>query len=392
MNHEAPEVVVAGHICLDLIPTFDPEKADVQLSPGTLVQVGPAVRSTGGAVSNTGLALHRLGTAVTLTGKVGDDPFGRDVLELLRTRDPRLAEGMVVTPGENTSYSVVISPPGVDRMFLHCPGANDTFGPEDMGWERMAGARLLHFGYPPVMGRMYRNGGRELASLLAEAGSRGVATSLDMCDPDPQSEAGRIDWRALLQRTLPHVDVFAPSLDELLFMLRQPGERSQAVTPAGLAALGDALLAMGTAVVAIKLGEHGLYLKTTDDRDRLARVPGDLLADVDAWVGRELLSPCFEVDVVGATGSGDCTIAGLLAALLRGAGPSEAVQAATAVGACSVESADATTGVRAWDAVEARLRAGWARHDRQPTFTDWRAGPHGVWISPRDRTQQGATA
>ena len=51
------DVVVAGHICLDIIPTIPHER--IEFEPGRLLQVGPAVLSTGGAVSNTGLALHR---------------------------------------------------------------------------------------------------------------------------------------------------------------------------------------------------------------------------------------------------------------------------------------------------------------------------------------------
>ena len=47
----------------------------------------------------------------------------------------------------------------MDRSFLHCPGANDTFGPEDIDVERLAGVSLFHFGYPPLMRRMYSDGG-----------------------------------------------------------------------------------------------------------------------------------------------------------------------------------------------------------------------------------------
>jgi sugar/nucleoside kinase (ribokinase family) len=100
--------------------------------PGRLLNIGPAAISTGGAVANTGMALHRLGVPVRLMGKVGDDLFGRAVLDVLRTGAPHLADGMIVTPGEATSYSIVISPPDIDRSFLHCPGANDTFGADDV--------------------------------------------------------------------------------------------------------------------------------------------------------------------------------------------------------------------------------------------------------------------
>ena len=52
------DVVVAGHICLDVIPQFphSPTPQPLDLKPGTLIRVGPSLHVTGGAVANTGLA------------------------------------------------------------------------------------------------------------------------------------------------------------------------------------------------------------------------------------------------------------------------------------------------------------------------------------------------
>ena len=55
--------------------------------------------------------------------------------------------------------------------------------------------------------------------------------------------------------------------------------------------------------------------------------------------------------------------AGLLAALLRGLDPPDAARWACAVGACNVEAADATSGVRTWEETQARMDAGWPHHD-----------------------------
>ena len=91
-----------------------------------------------------------------------------------------------------------------------------------------------------------------------------------------------------------------------------------------------------------------------------SRVP----IDAASWRGAEVYAPCFEPDVIaGTTGSGDATIAGLLAALLRGADPLAAATAATAVGACSVEAPDATSGIPSWEQVAARIASGWRRRD-----------------------------
>ncbi len=352
----SPHVVVAGHICFDIIPGL----AGVpDLRPGGLVVAGPASLSTGGAVANVGLALHRLGVPVQLMGKIGDEAFGRAVLDILRDHDPSLADGMIVVPGETTSYSVVINAPGVDRSFLHCPGANDTFGAADVRLDRLAGSRIFHFGYPPLMRRLWSDGGTELHGLLAAVQRAGLVTSLDVCQPDP-GMAGRVEWAGLLSCVLRSVDVFAPSFDELSVMLGF--EQTHGFDLDQVRRLACRVLSMGPAVVALKLGEDGLYLRTSSDRNRIDRLSRLLTLDAAAWCDREVLAPCFRARrVAGTTGSGDSTIAGLLAALLRGEDPVAAATSATAVGACSVEAPDATSGIPAWPAVAARLAAGWPR-------------------------------
>ncbi|MGZ6638190.1 MAG: carbohydrate kinase family protein [Solirubrobacteraceae bacterium] len=358
-----PEAIVAGHISLDVYPAL---RGPVVLEPGRLVVVGPAEVSTGGAVANVGVALHRLGVDVGLVAKVGGDLFGRAVLEAL---GKRLAAGIALAPAEVTSYTIVLNPPDVDRCFLHCPGANETFSSRDVPYEELAGARLFHFGYPPLMPVMYTDAGAELRTMFARVQSEaGAATSLDMCGVDPDSDAGRVDWLELLAATLPFVDVFAPSLGELAFMLdRSLYERLQAGTAlvdhAMLAELAATLTALGVAVVVIKLGEHGLYVRTSGELARIRAFCARAgLADAGRWRDHEVLSPCFApARVLGTTGSGDATIAGLLAALLRGEGPVEAATSATAVGACSVEAVDPTSGVPRWEHVGRRISAGWAR-------------------------------
>ena len=55
-----PEIVAAGHICLDITPAFlDKNKKTIGelLLPGRLLQMGGADVHTGGAVANTGLAV-----------------------------------------------------------------------------------------------------------------------------------------------------------------------------------------------------------------------------------------------------------------------------------------------------------------------------------------------
>lgn len=375
-------IVVAGHVCLDIIPAFPgmASSLDTLLVPGKLVDVGPAVIATGGAVANTGLALHRLGLPVRLAAKVGEDAFGRTVLDIFRAAGAA-TDGVVVDAAVATSYTVVLSPAGYDRIFLHCPGANDSFGADDLRPAHLDGAALLHFGYPPLMRRMYTEGGRELRALLMRAKDAGVTTSLDLALPDPQSPAGRADWRSILNLALPQVDVFEPSLDEIVFMLdRRRGDamRLQAargvplggLSVADVSEVADTLIGMGAAIVLIKLGAEGVYFQVTTDRTRLMAC-GPALPDPEGWRGALGHASCFEADVAGTTGAGDCTIAGFLAGLVRGLPPDDAARMAVAVGAASVEKQDATSGVPTWDALETRVRAGWKRRKPRVTFPRW---------------------
>ena len=373
------KTVVAGHVCLDIIPQFlrSASRLDELVVPGKLVDMGPAVIATGGAVANTGLALHRLGLPVSLMGKVGDDPFGRAILDVFRAHDPALVGAMIVDPAAASSYTVVLNPPGIDRCFLHCPGANDTFAATDVRPGCLQGVGLFHFGYPPLMRRMYAVPG-EVGRLFRIAREAGATTSLDLALPDPASPAGRADWRAILEEALPAVDLFEPSLDEIVYMLDPPeGERVRrraaegvalgGLTPAAVRGVAERLIGMGAAAVMIKLGNQGAYLRVTADAGRLART-GAAAATLQTWAGADFHAPCFDARVAGTTGSGDCTIAGLLASLAQGLGAAEAVRMAVAVGSASVERPDATSGVPAWAALTARVAGGWARERPKVVF------------------------
>ena len=94
-------------------------------------------------------------------------------------------------------------------------------------------------------------------------------------------------------------------------------------------------------------------------------------SNLAAWANRELWAPCFQVKVVGTTGSGDATIAGLLSALLRDLSPEQAITAAVAVGACNVEAADALAGIRTWEETWHRMHGRWARHELKLDVPGW---------------------
>jgi sugar/nucleoside kinase (ribokinase family) len=355
------DIIVSGHLCLDLIPEMAGVTMDAMTVPGHLVETGPISISTGGAVSNTGLALHRLGVKVGLMATAGDDLLGQSISAFLRQRDPQLSQLITIQPAQASSYSVVLSPQQSDRIFLHCTGTNSTFGAEYINFAHVGTAQIFHLGYPPLLPRLIENDGAELALIYQKVKAAGVVTSLDMALPDPNGPSGQANWPAILRNTLPHVDVFLPSIEEILFMLRRSdydqweGEVLAHLNRAYLAGLADELLAMGAQIIGFKLGEMGIYLRTASHLNRFER----LKINLDEWAGVEVWIPAFQTEVIGTTGAGDAAYAGFLAAMLRGYSPSDCLRWACAVGACNVEAADATSGIRTWAETQARLDTGW---------------------------------
>lgn len=395
---ETVDCVVAGHISLDITPHMLSGGSSVAeiLRPGKLIVVGAPTISTGGAVCNTGFPLRRLGMNVKLIAKCGDDMLGRVLLDLIRREAPGAEAGMQVVPGETTSFTVVINPPGIDRMFLHCPGANDTFASENIDLAVVRQARLFHLGYPPLMARTYADGGAELIRIYQPVQAAGTTTSLDVAYPDPASPAGKQDWTAILSRTLPHVDIFTPSAEELTFMLLRRRHDELVARAAGsellgvmdgdlLGELANRCIEYGAAVVLIKCGYLGVYVRTAG-RGRLERIGRTKPGNLANWTNRELFEPSYEVEkVVSTTGAGDCAIAGFLAAYLRGCDLDDAVRYACAVGAQNVTVADSISGVRSWEQTVEQVRSRPPKNDVTIPLSRWRYDESAAhYVGPRD--------
>ncbi len=390
------DAVVAGHVCLDITPRFHDAKAREiakLLVPGKLINVGNAALSTGGTVSNTGLGMARLGARVALMGKIGNDLFGTGIQAVFKAWGA--AEALNIADDEETSYSVVIAPPGIDRIFLHHPGANDTFSSDDVNYELAAKARLFHFGYPPLMKQFYINDGSELIKMLSRVKRLGITTSLDMSLPDPQSDSGRVNWATILDKALPMIDIAPFSAEEVLFMLNRSRfdeikqkqdccDPMEAFTPDDFLWAGRELLSRGARIALVKCGSRGMLLCTAK-RDRLAGMGPAAPRNLELWSNRELWEESFEVaKVVSTTGAGDSAIAGFLAGLLKGCGPEDSLAAAACTGAQNVRVMDAISGIHSWDETMAMI-PGWQKRREQPG-QDWTYDETiRVWHGPGDK-------
>ena len=391
------DIMVAGHLCLDIIPAFTDTgatKIEEIMRPGKLVNVHEAIVSSGGPVSNTGLNMKMLGNNVCFCACVGDDQFGKLTIDLLKQSGN--AEGIHILEGMASSYTVVVAPPGIDRIFLHNPGTNDRFSSSDLGPELISQCRHFHFGYPPLMEKMFADEGAELQKVFQIAKQAGATTSCDMTLPDPTSLSGKASWRKILANVLPYIDIFVPSIEEAFYMLHpheflkmkqkhNDTELIDHLTPEDYSELADDILAMGSKMTTLKSGHRGFYIKTAS-KGVLADMGGLSPESLDNWSSRELWAPAFEPDHFGsATGSGDSSIAGLLSAFLRGLSIEEALKYATCCGLQNVKVLDAVSGAKSWEETTSMLQDSMPLSDVHINSDGWKwSKACGLWAGPND--------
>ena len=382
-------IAVAGHICLDITPKIASQDTG-PLKAGSLYACNGVDIALGGATANTGMALKKLGNdRVPVFAKIGRDQFGATIQEILETSS---LENVLSFDDETaSSYSVIIAKKGVDRIFFHDPGANNTFDSTCVRVDSLEAVSLLHFGYPPMMKAVREENGLQLKLIFSAAKNAGVTTSLDMCMPDMDDRT--TCWPKLLEQVLSVVDVFIPSVEESLYMIypdryrRIMQESGSAdfvdyVTLDDLHALGTYMMDANVAIAPIKCGKRGYYLRTNDSR-RLAEMGRSAPANLDNWANRELFIPAVTVpSVLSATGAGDVSIAGFLKALTLGETAEDTLAIASASGAQATQSYDAVSAVPTYQEIRGRI-ANQMYDETLPLMEGWLKRGH-LLFGPED--------
>ena len=299
-------VLVLGEINPDVIVTDpDPRPAFGQVErsvAGIELTIGSS-----SAIFACGLA--RLGMGVGFYGAVGDDAFGRFMLDALAERGIDVS-ACVVLPGMPTGASVILASPR-DRAILTAVGAIDGIDLAAVPRALVLRARHLHVGSWFLQARSHAG----LPGLFADARASGLTTSLD-CNWDPDDAWTGVD------AMLAHTDVFLPNAAEATRLtglddveaaawelLRRAPSRRAAGQPAP--------------TVAVKLG-----------RDGALAVSGDEVVRV----------PALAVDVVDTTGAGDSFGGGFVHGWLAGWPLRAALELAVACGSLSCRRPGGTSG------------------------------------------------
>jgi len=290
-------------------------------------------------------------------------------------KDYHVESGMIISDELSTSYSVVLAVPGIDRIFLHNPGANHLFKSSDIPESALKNVSLFHFGYPPLMKSMYENDGMELVLLMKRMKGKNISTSMDMAAVDAESEASKVDWKAILERVIPYVDFFVPSVEELCFMLdperfKQWNEQANGSDITDILdiendvkPLADQCMEMGAKVLLIKCGAKGMYYRTAESA-KINLIGGNLPLKIEEWADKEGFEKSFIPEkIVSGTGAGDTSIAAFLTALIDGSSLEEAISLAAATGASCVAAYDALSGLKSLDALRNKIKQGWKKNE-----------------------------
>jgi sugar/nucleoside kinase (ribokinase family) len=290
---------------------------------GELVLADQLMLTIGGCAANVAVDLVKLGVSASVVGRVGSDVFGRVVADLLREARVDVS-ALQVTPGRDTSQTLIVNVAGQDRRFIHTFGANADFSSADIPLDRVARCRVLYLGGYLLMGNVHQE---ELISVFAAARQAGARTVLDVVVPGPG------DYLPRLEKLLPHVDVFLPNNHEGELI---SGERD---------ALRQAELfhRLGASTSIVTLGDGGLVLVSA---------------------GQRLRAGSYAVPFVDGTGGGDAFAAGYIDGLLRGLDVEDCLRVGSAVGASCVRAVGTTTGVFTRPELEAFLRDNSLRIDR----------------------------
>jgi sugar/nucleoside kinase (ribokinase family) len=229
-----------------------------------------AAGSAGGMAIN----LAKLGGEVLSAGAVGTDAAGDMLLRLLESGgvDTSL---LVRREDVQTSASVLPIRPNGDRPAFHVVGANATYGPGDVPWDRLDGVTHLHLGGPEFMG------GDAAAEILSAARERGIFTSADILAP---GDMGVFEWIAA---ALPHLDCFFPNDEQVLGFTGEDNLETGC----------RALVERGVGCVAATCGADGALVVTRESTEKVQ---------------------AFSVDVVDTTGCGDAFASGFLRGLSLG--------------------------------------------------------------------------
>jgi ribokinase len=238
-----PQVTVLGSLNMDISVTVPRLPG-----PGMTVLGSAATFTPGGKGANQAVAAARLGADVRMTGCVGDDDFGRQLLDGLRDGGVD-GDGVRVVAGAATGLAMISVDESGENIITVAPGANHEVGnPEvDRAVGRQHDVLVISAEIPVLV----------IRSALAAA--RGTRFVLNLAPAPPEAAAIVADG----------VDWLVVNESEAAAILGQPVDGL-----AGAAQAAAALVTAGARCAVVTAGAHGAALAGRDSAlDGVTSIP-----------------------------------------------------------------------------------------------------------------------
>ena len=282
-----PKIVVLGGINMDVVATVQrmPE-------PGETVHGEGFFMAGGGKGANQAVAASRLGAEALMVGRVGDDDFGRTLLNSMRSAGVDM-RGVAADPSNVTGVAVIMVDSEGQNLIAEVFGANRASDESQLEAAKLAmdGADtlMLQLETPPHV------------SLAAAEFARSTGVRV-VWDPAPAE--------GMPEQGFALADLLTPNETEAAELT---GIAVTDVNSAREAA--NSLLGKGVGAAIVKMGYEGVFGATHNE---------------------EHYVPPFSVDAVDSVAAGDAFAAGLAVAVSEGRGLFDAMRFAAAAGALAV--------------------------------------------------------
>ena len=303
------DCIVCGELCVDV--PVRPIPQDKPLGELNLMPVEPILPGVGGIVSNSGMALAKLGMRTAAFAYVGEDPWATLVDELYQSVGVNTEYLFRHAEFPTSATAVLIGEDG-EHAFAHYSGASRQMDAKTMldHLDLFAQSEFMLVGYYALKHKVEN----DLPTVLAEIRQTGCRTAMDTA-----WGGGTMDP---LQYILPNLDIYIPSYDEALSQTGKTDPQDM---------LREYRRFTSHSLLGVKLGDRGALLSDAEE----------------SWIEIAPVSPPGEV--VDTTGAGDSFYAGFIAGLVHGLSIADAGRVGAAAGACSVTAIGGPTNIRNYD-------------------------------------------
>ncbi|MDP2637633.1 MAG: carbohydrate kinase [Candidatus Levybacteria bacterium] len=264
------QIVCFGELLIDMISS---NVGDLKDSEGFL-------KKFGGAPANTAVGLAKLGLSAKFIGKVGNDPFGLFLKEILDDNNVD-TKNLILSKKEKTSLAFVSLTETGERSFSFYKGAHDAISETEVSL--LKSVYLFHFG---SLTQISDGPKKATEKLIKQARKNKIIISYD---PNIR-EALWVNLnkaKKIILETSKKVQIFKLNEEEAIFL---SGEKN-------IPQAAEKLFTKNLDALFITLGKNGCYYKTKKYKGQV--------------------SMPIKINVVDTTGAGDAFNAGYIYGIIQ---------------------------------------------------------------------------